>query len=243
MTALLFGLGLTGCASSPAYSGGSANGRSVFRVSPHAVAPVVSDQGIMILLWSIECLDPSDPDAIALLGDLPGRVTQVEGRFDPDVIATHLESLEAKKKLHLLFHPVVTVMAGERATIGIGEPAEEVGSRTAPEQQGRAETFGVGVRVEVHPVIDPDGFVLLDLDYRMRMARKDTREPNPDILTYRVNPAVRLRSGESVVLGGLPMPVESSVGEPSESVLLVVVHVCAIPAPAQQDSVLQASVD
>lgn len=206
----------------------------MFRVAPLAVAPEASDQWVMIRLWSIECLDPSDPDAIALLGDLPSRVSQVEGRFDPDAIAAHLESLLARGKLYVRCQPTITVMAGESATVAITEPVEKIAHQPEQERDNGAFTFERGERFSVRPVIDPDGSVMLGLDYHLEMAGSGSIQPDPNVLAYRVDPAVRLRSGESVVLGGLPMPGESRDGSASESVLLLVVNVCAIPTPAQQ---------
>ncbi|MDQ7012529.1 MAG: hypothetical protein Q9O74_01380 [Planctomycetota bacterium] len=222
----VLGFGTVGCQSSPhstlKTASGPASEGSVFRVESPAGAPVASDQPILIKCWSVDLLDPTDPDAAALLGDLPRRMAQVEGRFDPDAIASHLESLDAKQQLHLRSMPMIIVRGGEGATIKITEPIDRPDLQAGLERGEAMFPFEVGERYEVQTAFDDDGFILLDINYSRESLTGDIEEPLPSVMTCRIQHTVRLRSGESIVLGGW-RSYQGDAGDRTEEVAQIVV--------------------
>lgn len=232
-------LGMVGCRSSPDASPQtavrSAGDESMFRVQAAAVTPVASDQLIFINCWSVDCLDPADPDAVALLGGLPGHLAQTEDRFDPDVIASLLESLDAKQQLRVHSAPVLIVRGGEAATMTMTEPIDRPDLQAGVERGESLFPFEVGERFEIGTAFDEDGFIVLDIDYSRESLTGSVDDAVPAVMTSRVQQVVRLRSGESVVLGGWRTVRDDAGGVPEESVQLVVINARAMPpVPAQQ---------
>ena len=200
-----------------------------------AVAPVASDQPILIKCWSVDCLDPADPDAVALLGELPGNLAQTEDRFDPDIIATHLESLAAKQQLRIHSMPMLTVMAGETATVKITEPIGRPDLQAGVQRGETLFPFEVGERFEIGTAFDEGGFIVLDVNYSRESLTGSIEEPLPGVMTSRIRTTVRLRSGESVVLGGWRTVGDDAGGVPEDAVQLVVINARALPpVPPQQ---------
>ncbi len=235
----LFGFGIVGCQSSPhstlKTASGPAGESSVFRVESPAGVPVAADQPILIKCWSVDLLDPTDPDAAALLGDLPRRMAQVEGRFDPDTIASHLESLDAKQQLHLRSMPMLIVRGGEGATMKITEPIDRPDLQAGLERGESMFPFEVGERYEVQTAFDDDGFILLDINYSRESLTGDIEEPLPGVIGYTIRHTVRLRSGESVVLGGWRSYRDDAEDGNEEAVQIVVFNARALqPASLRQ---------
>lgn len=207
----------------------------MFRVQSAAVTPFEPDQLILIKCWSVDCLDPADPDAVALLSGLPGKVARTEDRFDPDVIASHLESLDEKQQLRIHSAPMLIVRGGEAASMQLTEPINRPDLQAGVERGESLFPFEVGERFEIGTAFDEEGFIVLDVDYSRESLTGSIEEPLPGVMTSRVQQVVRLRSGESVVLGGWRNVRHDAGGVPEESVQLVVLNARAMPpVPAQQ---------
>lgn len=230
---ILIGLGMVGCQSSqrvhPQISLHSVDEASVFRVQAEAATPVASDQIILIRCWSVDCLDPSDPDSIALLGRLPSHSAQTKDRFDPDVIASHLESLDEKQQLRIHSMPVLIVRGGEAATMEMTEPINRPDLQAGVERGEALFPFAVGERFEIGTAFDEAGAIVLDVDYSSESLIGSVDDPVPGVRTSRVQELVRLRSGESVVLGGWRSVRDDAGGGPEEAVHLVVINARAMP--------------
>lgn len=232
-------LSVVGCQSSPDASAEtaarSAGDESMFRVQAAAVTPVASDQLILIKCWSVDCLDPADPDAVALLGGLPGHPAQTEDGLDPDVIASLLESLDAKQQLRVQSAPVLLVRGGETATMTMTEPIDRPDLQAGVKRGESLFPFEVGERFAIGTAFDEDGFIVLEVDYSRESLTGSVDDPLPAVMTSRFQQVVRLRSGESVVLGGWRTGRHDAGGVPEEAVQLVVVNARAMPpVPPQQ---------
>lgn len=232
-------LGFAGCQSSPDVSSRTAvqstSASSVFRVQAEAVTPVASDQIILIKCWSVDCLDPADPDSIALLGRLPSHLAQTEDQFDPDVIASHLESLDEKQQLRIHSMPVLMVRGGDAATMEMTEPIDWPDLQAGVERDESLFPFAVGERLEIGTAFDEEGFIVLDVDYSRGTLTGTVDESVAGVRTSRVQQIVRLRSGESVVLGGWRSVRDDAGGVPEEAAHFVVINARAMPpVPPQQ---------
>lgn len=122
-----------------------------------------------------------------------------------------LRALQAKGKLEVLSRPQITVSNNERANFQAGENIALVSS-TERTTDGRTvanvERRDIGIILNVTPSIASDGFVRLTVEPEISAvsAQKSqiTEDFQADRLTQRkLSTVVRVRDGQTVVLGGL----------------------------------------
>jgi hypothetical protein len=208
---------------------------SPFRITARAAEIVASDQTLLIKFWAVECLDPRAPEVLALFGQIPHDDVRQAATFDAEAIAGYLDALAARDQLVLLSSPALAIMGGEEAEIRVTEPIDRPDLQEGIEPGEFLFPFEVGMRFRVATTIDNEGYIHLDLDYRLESLVDSIDKPLPNVMTTAVNTSVRLFSGQSVVLGGQRLIHQAPGRRPTESVLLLVVNVGAIPPSLREN--------
>ena len=130
---------------------------------------------------------------------------------------------------------MLIVRGGEAASMQLTEPINRPDLQAGVERGESLFPFEVGERFEIGTAFDEEGFIVLDVDYSRESLTGSIEDPLPGVMTSRVQQVVRLRSGESVVLGGWRPVRHAAGGVPEESVQLVVLNARAMPpVPARQ---------
>jgi Flp pilus assembly secretin CpaC len=234
--ALLASAGVSGCASPDRTQSLRAKlGESPFRVTEPAVQPTGADDTILIRYWSLECLDPAAPEVQTLCGRAPydggGRAELPTA----DQIADQLDALDARGLIRLRAMPSLAIMSGETGEIRTTQAVNRPDLQQGVTPGDSLFPFELGERFRVGAAFDADGSISLDIDYRLETADEPLDESAPQVMTTAIRTAVRLESGQSVVLGGQRLLREVSTRRtPEQSVLLVVVNARAVPKPPER---------
>lgn len=126
-------------------------------------------------------------------------------------VAVFLQMLDQVVDSTVLARPTVTVLNRQRANVLIGERIAYL-STTQNDTSTTQEVkyLDVGVKLRFRPFVSPDGMVRLELAPEVSSARiKDIeaagggRATVPDELTQSLKTNVRVKSGQTIVLGGL----------------------------------------
>jgi len=118
-------------------------------------------------------------------------------------IKARIDALVRDNKAHLLASPSIAVINGQEARIIIGErfPYKE----TTATSTGTIETtkfVDIGVSLKVSPQINDDGYITLGVHPEVS-SLKEARPDGPYITTREADTTVRIKEGETLVIGGL----------------------------------------
>ncbi len=122
-----------------------------------------------------------------------------------------LRALQNDGRLEVLSRPQILTADNQEATINIGQRVPFVTSNQLTPQGGTVNSFiyqNVGVILQVTPRISPDGYVKMDLAPSISDLSSSTVDISPGVKVPIVNQrtattAVTVKSGESVLIGGL----------------------------------------
>ncbi len=145
-----------------------------------------------------------------LTSDNPSPVIRIEGTFPNQVVVgignfainAQLTALIDQGKGRVLSAPRVAVLDGNSATVNLGEelPIPETDSA------GRVTyTFKpVGVNLNITPKVNRDGLMTVKVEPEVSSVKELLQPGNvPRLVTRKASTTVTVRSGESVVIGGL----------------------------------------
>lgn len=118
-------------------------------------------------------------------------------------VAATIDLLIQNEKAHLLASPSIATLSGKEARIIIGEkfPYKEQTQTTT----GTTETtkfIDVGITLRVTPRVSPDGWITMAVHPEVSSVSA-TLDAGPRITTREADATVRVRDGETIIIGGL----------------------------------------
>jgi type IV pilus assembly protein PilQ len=130
-----------------------------------------------------------------------------------------LEAEETRGNLRIVTRPVISTLNGNEASITIGETdyymlQSQIFNNGAVNNfntvSQRYEKIDIYTTITVKPYVSHDGMVTLDLTPNFTSPGKQTSQGvPPSILTRKFESTIRVRDGETVVLGGLSRETNS----------------------------------
>ena len=131
------------------------------------------------------------------------------GIFDGDVLAFAINALQRDSTSNVLSTPQILTLSGKRGTISIGQNVPFVTGRVTGESADVNSPFqtierrDVGIRLNVLPVVTASGLVIMDITTSADSLTDSLIAS--DIITNQrqINTTVQIRSGQTLLLGGL----------------------------------------
>lgn len=126
-------------------------------------------------------------------------------------VAIFLQMLDQVVDTTVMARPTVTVLNRQRANVLVGERIAYLSTtQTDTSTTQEVKYLDVGVKLRFRPFVSPDGMIRIELAPEVSSARiKDIeaagggRATVPDELTQSLKTNVRVKSGQTIVLGGL----------------------------------------
>jgi hypothetical protein len=125
-------------------------------------------------------------------------------------VAIFLQMLDEVTDSTVLARPTVTVLNRQRAQVLIGERIAYLSTtQTQTSTTQEVKYLDVGVKLRFRPFVSPDGMVRIELAPQVSTAKTKTikavggEATVPDELTQELRTNIRVRSGQTIVLGGL----------------------------------------
>lgn len=131
------------------------------------------------------------------------------GIFDGDILAFAINALQRDSRSNVLSTPQILTLSGKRGTISIGQNVPFVTGRVTGESADVNSPFqtierrDVGIRLNVLPVVTASGLVIMDITTSADSLTDSLLAS--DIITNQrqINTTVQIRSGQTLLLGGL----------------------------------------
>ena len=131
------------------------------------------------------------------------------GIFDGDVLAFAINALQRDSSSNVLSTPQILTLSGKRGTISIGQNVPFVTGRVTGESADVNSPFqtierrDIGIRLNVLPVVTASGLVIMDITTSADSLTDSLIAS--DIITNQrqINTTVQIRSGQTLLLGGL----------------------------------------
>lgn len=131
------------------------------------------------------------------------------GIFDGDILAFAINVLQRDSRSNVLSTPQILTLSGKRGTISIGQNVPFVTGRVTGESADVNSPFqtierrDVGIRLNVLPVVTASGLVIMDITTSADSLTDSLLAS--DIITNQrqINTTVQIRSGQTLLLGGL----------------------------------------
>ncbi|WP_324332203.1 type II secretion system protein GspD [Methylomusa anaerophila] len=119
-------------------------------------------------------------------------------------IAGVLHRLVENKKGQLLASPRVAALDGQMAQILIGDKLAVESTQINSGTQSTTVTYvEVGIKLEITPTIHEDGTITTHIKPEVSNKTDTTTKGNPNIRTRQAETTLRVKNGETIVLGGL----------------------------------------
>lgn len=123
-----------------------------------------------------------------------------------------INRLIQNKKGRLLASPRIATLDGVTAKILIGD---KLAVETSQPTSGSTPIISViyvevGIKLEVTPTVSKDGFITTLIQPEVSNKTDNTKNGNPNIRTRQANATLRVKSGSTIVLGGLIQRQETS---------------------------------
>lgn len=131
------------------------------------------------------------------------------GIFDGDILALAINALQRDSSTNVLSTPQILTLSGKRGTISIGQNVPFVTGRVTGQSADVNSPFqtierrDVGIRLNVLPVVTASGLVIMDITTSADSLTDSLLAS--DIITNQrqINTTVQIRSGQTLLLGGL----------------------------------------
>lgn len=210
-------------------------GGSPFRPPATVTAPARPGSTLLIRAWSMRCLDPDAPEIEQFL--TPSGETDAGEPMSAESAAGLLDALDARALLEIRSCPVLAILGGETGEIRVGTAADGPGGPDGAAPGEIAAPYDLGERFRFGTVIDDGGSISLTVNYRLETIDHRSAHADPAVSLALIDTAVRMQSGQTVVLGGQRL---RRAGGPDRerqfSVLLLAVNVSAVESggPARE---------
>ena len=130
-----------------------------------------------------------------------------------DLVEVTLNALTRENKAHLVGNPRILTLSGEKATITVGDRVPYRNIQGVDEAghviPGGVEFLDVGVKLEVTPLLTEDQMILVEVKPEVSSSSEreyylaGQRYTDPQVKTRLAETTARLKSGETLVIGGL----------------------------------------
>jgi type II secretory pathway component GspD/PulD (secretin) len=125
------------------------------------------------------------------------------GEYGVNFAATINHLLE-NKKARLLASPRIAVLDGQTARILIGDKLAVESQQESNGVQSISVTYiEVGIKLEVTPTVNDDGTITTHIKPEVSNKTDQTKNGNPNMRTRQAETTLRVKYGETIVLGGL----------------------------------------
>src|SRR5207253_4526012 len=128
----------------------------------------------------------------------------------PYTVSASLDALETKGRARTLARPNLSALDGQPAVVFIGDQIKYVLSiqQTQQGQSIQTETATVGITLRVTGKTSPDGYITLNIHPEVSaitsfLTAGTSGIQLPQISTRFVDTTVRVKSGETIAIGGL----------------------------------------
>jgi type II secretory pathway component GspD/PulD (secretin) len=130
-----------------------------------------------------------------------------------DLVEVTLNALTKENKAHLVGNPRILTLSGEKAVINVGDRVPYRNIQGVDEAgdiiPGEVEFLDVGVKLEVTPLLTEDQMILVEV--KPEVSSSSERQyylagqlyTDPQVKTRSAETTARLKSGETLVIGGL----------------------------------------
>lgn len=129
------------------------------------------------------------------------------------LVEVTLNALTRENKAHLVGNPRILTLSGEKATITVGDRVPYRNIQGVDEAghviPGGVEFLDVGVKLEVTPLLTEDQMILVEVKPEVSSSSEreyylaGQRYTDPQVKTRLAETTARLKSGETLVIGGL----------------------------------------
>jgi len=156
-----------------------------------------------------------DDDETTLLDTALGKLTYKSVLELPEDFYVKLQSLVSKGKATVKARPNVTTLNGQEAEINVEtvQYYKSVTTDSDGNEETTYESINAGVTLSVTPWVSKAGEISLKLNPSVSNISGAAAEGPPEISKRQVNTTVRVKNGESIVLGGLIQDVGSDSQE------------------------------
>jgi len=130
-----------------------------------------------------------------------------------DLVEVTLNALTKENKAHLVGNPRILTLSGEKATITVGDRVPYRNIQGVDEEgrviPGGVEFLEVGVKLDVTPLLTEDQMILVEVKPEVSSFTEreyylaGQRYTDPQVKTRSAETTARLKSGETLVIGGL----------------------------------------
>jgi len=121
----------------------------------------------------------------------------------PTTFAAHLQALVEKHQARVRANPRIATVSGRGANIFIGQQQYLTNPVNIP-GQGSSYSINAGVTLAITPLTGGDGEIILDLSEEIStLSAPDAITGLPTKTTRSANSTIRVRDGQTIVIGGL----------------------------------------
>jgi len=163
--------------------------------SPRSVQSITSAGGNFLVDITEGSVGPLVPAA-----GLSSQIQIGRALIDDLVLDLQLQALQADGKGKVISTPRVTTLNGETATISQGTT---IPYQTSGADGPKTEFINAELKLEVTPVINPDGSVILEILATNDSPSLTAGASAPSIDTKKAETKVLIRDGETTVIGGI----------------------------------------
>ena len=163
--------------------------------SPRSVQSITSAGGNFLVDITEGAVGPMVPAA-----GLSSQIQIGRALIDDLVLDLQLQALQADGKGKVISTPRVTTLNGETATISQGTT---IPYQTSGADGPKTEFINAELKLEVTPVINPDGSVILEILATNDSPSLTAGASAPSIDTKKAETKVLIRDGETTVIGGI----------------------------------------
>ncbi|WP_161625525.1 secretin N-terminal domain-containing protein [Sporomusa ovata] len=164
-------------------------------VSRDEVRNIGIDWGTVTALPSVPATDGSAYNISLNIHNYPEYVVKVAGT---------IHHLIENKKGRLLASPRIAVLDGQTAQILIGDKLAVESTQISNGTTITSVTYvEVGIKLEVTPTIHDDGTITTHIKPEVSNKTDTTTAGNPNIRTRQAETTLRVKNGETIVLGGM----------------------------------------
>lgn len=149
------------------------------------------------------------PEAVNMLEGNAFRVQLGKSQYGVNLKAAFNHLLQNKKG-RLLANPRIAALDGCTAQIMIGDKlAVESRQKNGTETYITVNYIDVGIKLEVTPTVHEDGTITTRIKPEVSNKTDETTSGNPNIRSRQAETMLRVKDGETIVLGGLIQRAES----------------------------------